>query len=125
MRIWRSDAGVALAALLIAGAAHAGDPVRGADIFKAECTECHSARAGLNKKGPSLFGILGRPAATIVGVEYSDAMRKSGWTWTEDRLRAYLSRPVSQSNPGGKMKYDGLTDPKALDDLLAYLGSLK
>jgi cytochrome c2 len=33
-------------------------------------------------------------------------------------------RPVSQSNPGGKMKYEGLADPKALEDLIAYVGTL-
>ena len=38
---------------------------------------------------------------------------------------SYLSRPVSQSNPGGKMKYDGLQDARALDDLLAYLQTVK
>jgi cytochrome c len=109
----------------VAGAAHAGNPARGADVFKAECMECHSTRAGHNKKGPSLFHVLGRPAASVDGFDYSEAMKKSGWSWNEERLRAYLSRPVSQSNPGGKMKYDGLTDPKALEDLIAYLGSLK
>lgn len=125
MRNWRSDIGIALVAMLAAGAARAGDPARGADVFKAECMECHSARAGHNKKGPSLFHVLGRPAASVDGFDYSEAMKKSGWSWSEERLRAYLSRPVSQSNPGGKMKYDGLTDPKALEDLIAYLSSLK
>jgi cytochrome c len=125
MRNWHSEIGVALAAAVVAGAAHAGNPARGADVFKAECMECHSTRAGHNKKGPSLFHVLGRPAASVDGFDYSEAMKKSGWSWNEERLRAYLSRPVSQSNPGGKMKYDGLTDPKALEDLIAYLGSLK
>ena len=125
MRNLLSEFGVAVAASLLAGAVQAGDPVRGADVFKAECTECHSARAGNHKKGPSLFHVIGRPAASVDGVVYSDALKKSGWTWTEEQLRAYLSRPVSQSNPGGKMKYEGLRDPKALDDLIAYLGSLK
>jgi len=125
MRNLLSDFGVAVAASLMVSAAHAGDAAHGADVFKAECTECHSARAGHHKKGPSLFHVLGRPAASVEGVEYSDAMKKSGWTWTEEQLRAYLSRPVGQSNPGGKMKYEGLRDTKALDDLIAYLGSLK
>ena len=125
MRNLLSEFGMALAALLLAGTVQAGDPARGADVFKTECTECHSVRAGLNKKGPSLFHVIDRPAASVEGVVYSDALKKSGWTWTEEQLRAYLSRPVSQSNPGGKMKYEGLRDTKALDDLIAYLGSLK
>jgi len=31
---------------------------RGADIFATECSECHSARAGKNKKGPSLHAVI-------------------------------------------------------------------
>jgi cytochrome c len=114
-----------VATLLCVGAAHAGDAARGKDVFKAECAECHSARDGHHKKGPSLFAVIGRPAASIEGVSYSDALKKSGWVWRERELRAYLSKPVSQSNPGGKMKYDGLADTRALDDLIAYLQTLK
>lgn len=121
-----SERGLLLGALLLAGSAHAGgDAVRGLDVFKAECAECHSAREGKHKKGPSLFGIMGRKAASQAGVEYSEALKGTGWSWTEERLRAYLARPVSQSNPGGKMKYDGLADSKSLDDVLAYLQAVK
>jgi len=95
------------------------------DVFKVECGECHSAKEGKNKKGPSLFAIVNRSAAAVPGVQYSDALKRNGWTWSEQQLRAYLSRPVSESNPGGKMKYDGLSDAKALDDLIAYLQTLK
>ena len=102
----------------------AGDTVRGTDVFKSECAECHSVKEGRNKKGPSLFQVLNQPAARLEGFAYSDALKNSGWTWDEAHLRAYLDKPVSKSNPGGKMKYDGLRDEKALEDLLAYLQTM-
>lgn len=107
-------------------AAHAaGDAVRGTDVFKEECAECHSTKEGRNKKGPSLFQVMGRQAGQLPGFVFSEAMKNTGWTWDETRLRAYLDRPVSKSNPGGKMKYDGLRDEKALEDLLAYLQTVR
>jgi cytochrome c len=105
--------------------AHAADAAAGSGVFKAECAECHSMRAGRNKKGPSLFGIVGRQAATLPDYAYSDALRsRSAWTWTPERLRSYLSRPARQANPGTKMKYDGLSDAGELDDLIIYLGTV-
>lgn len=104
--------------------AHAADAA-GSDVFKAECAECHSVRAGRNKKGPSLFGIVGRQAASLPDYAYSDALRgRSAWVWTPEQLRNYLSQPARQANPGTKMKYDGLTDAAALDDLIVYLGTV-
>lgn len=114
-----------LACALAMPPAHAADAAAGSDVFKAECAECHSIRAGRNKKGPSLFGIVGRQAATLPGYAYSDALRgRSTWVWTPQQLRSYLSQPARQANPGTKMKYDGLTDAAALDDLIVYLGTV-
>ncbi len=120
---------VMLACAVMASAASpalaAGDAMAGAKVFSAECSECHSVKEGRNKKGPSLFAVLGRKAADLPNVEYSDALRKIGWTWNEEALRRYLSKPVKESNPGGKMKYDGLPDARALEDVIAYLGTAK
>jgi cytochrome c len=119
----------ALAFVVLAGAAlpvlAAGDAKVGHKVFSAECSECHSVKEGLNKKGPSLFAVLGRKAADLPGVNYSESLRKTGWTWNEDTLRNYLSKPAKQANPGSKMKYDGLLDAQALQDLIAYLATVK
>ena len=115
-----------LACALAMPPVHAADAAAGSDVFKAECAECHSIRAGRNKKGPSLFGIVGRQAASLPDYAYSDALRgRSAWVWTPQQLRSYLSRPARQANPGTKMKYDGLTDAAALDDLIVYLGTVR
>lgn len=126
MRSSRSDAlAAALLALLAPTAlAQAGDPQRGADVFAADCAECHSVRPGKHKKGPSLAAVWGRQAAAASDFKYSDALRGSGWQWDADTLRRYLTQP-RKAVPGGTMKYDGLADARALEDLLAYLRSLK
>ncbi len=114
--------------LLLAALAHdahaAGDAKRGADTFIEECGDCHSPKEGKAKKGPPLFGVVGRAAATSPGFAYSDAMKASGITWTPDKIDAYITLP-KKVVPGGKMKYDGLADAAARADVIAYLQSLK
>jgi cytochrome c len=133
---WRSEAhrgrwlhGVVATGLLFgwlaaSPAVRAGDATAGADVFKSECAECHTVKEGRNKKGPSLFGIVGRQSGSIADYNYSDALKNAQWTWTQDKLHWYLSQPAKTANPGTKMKYDGLTDAKQLDDLLSYLSSV-
>jgi cytochrome c len=119
-----------VAAGLIAGwllaplPAAAGDAKAGQDVFKSECAECHAVAQGRNKKGPSLFGIVGRKSGSLPDYNYSDALKTIGWTWTPDQLHTYLSQPAKQANPGTKMKYDGLDNAKDIDDLLSYLATL-
>lgn len=117
-------ASLALAAL--SSTAHAaGDARRGADTFAEECGDCHSATPGKNKKGPALFGVLGRKAGSVADFPgYSEAMKLSGITWAAERIDAYITKP-RQVVPGGKMKYDGLNEAAARADVIAYLASLK
>lgn len=125
-KIFRGSAvaGLFIGWMLASPMLRAGDATAGADVFKSECSECHSPRQGKNKKGPSLFGIVGRPAGTAPNYNYSDALKQAHWTWTADKLHDYLSQPAKKANPGTKMKYDGLDDAKQLDDLITYLGTL-
>ncbi len=112
-------------ALLSAAAAHAaGDPKKGADVFAGECGDCHSPKEGKAKKGPPLFGVVGRKAGEVADFAYSDAMKQSGLSWTTDKIDAYISHP-KKVVPGGKMKYDGLDDANARADVIAYIQSLK
>jgi cytochrome c len=126
----RAPAALALATclhgLVTPSAAHAGDAKAGSDVFKTECSECHSLQAGRNKKGPSLFGVVGRKAASVPDYHYSDALlAKTDWVWTAEQLQTYLSQPAKRVNPGTKMKYDGLDNSQQLGDLIAYLETLR
>jgi cytochrome c len=106
------------------GHAHAGaDATHGASVFAQECAECHSMKAGKNKKGPSLFGVVGRQGASIADFSYSDALKQAGLSWTPEQLDAYIAHP-KKVVAGGKMKYDGLDDAAARADLIAYLASI-
>lgn len=102
------------------GAAWAeGDAAAGEKVFK-KCAVCHSLEAGKNKVGPSLAGVVGRPAATIEGFKYSDAMKASGIVWTEDVLDAYLASP-KEIVPGGKMSFPGLKKEDDRANVIEYL----
>jgi cytochrome c len=112
-------------ALLMSASAHAaGDPKKGADVFAGECGDCHSPKEGKAKKGPPLFGVLGRKAGAVADFAYSDAMKQAGWVWAADKVDAYIAHP-KKVVPGGKMKYDGLDDATARADVIAYIQSLK
>lgn len=127
MTRWRAALLLVLAPLactLSLDARAAGDVAKGKDVFATECAECHSVREGKNKKGPSAFGIVGRKAATIPDVAYSDALKTSGITWTPDKIDAYVTAP-KKLVPGGKMKYEGLASAAERADLIAYLATLK
>ena len=117
---------VGLASLIVVSQAWAaGDAKKGADVFAEECGDCHSATPGKNKKGPALFGVVGRKAGSVADFSgYSDAMKQSGITWAADRIDAYITHP-RKIVAAGKMKYDGLDDATARADVIAYLSTLK
>jgi cytochrome c len=111
------------AALAVAAHAAAGDPARGARVFQ-RCYACHSlelAETGL--EGPNLNGILGRPAGAVPSFPYSEAFlarARSGLTWTEANLDAFLADPQGFI-PGNAMGFFGLRDAQARADLIAYV----
>ena len=115
----------ATAALIGATAAHAaGDAGKGKATFNMQCTLCHSAKPNQEGTAPSLFGVVGRKAASDPKFPaYTKALKASGLTWTEDKIEAFLSGP-SKLVPGTAMP---ITLPKAQDreDVVAYLATLK
>ena len=66
-------------------------PGAGKDLFERRCSGCHATDS--NKEGPRLRGVVGRKAGTVAGYPYSDALRNSGITWTEDLLTRWLENP--------------------------------
>jgi cytochrome c len=117
--------GVAAAALLMFSTSSlaAGD----IDAGKREvvrCVACHSLTAGINKTGPSLFGVVGRKAGTVPNFAYSHAMANSQIVWTPDKLDAYLNGPKTLVL-GNHMGYAGVSMQGARANLIAYLATLK
>ncbi|QRM56340.1 cytochrome c family protein [Sinorhizobium sp. BG8] len=111
-----------LVSFLSAGPSEAGgDAEAGKAVFR-KCATCHST-GPVNRVGPSLQGIVGRPVAAIADFSYSQAMRSfaaDGKRWDENRLAEYLVAPRAMV-PGTAMTFPGLRKPQDIADLIAYL----
>jgi cytochrome c len=107
-----------------AAPARAQDATAGQAVFKSQCTICHSATAGKNMTGPSLFDIAGRKAGQVAGFHYSEANKNSGLTWDAATLDKYLTSPKDVV-PHTIMAYPGLKDAQKRANLIAYLATLR
>ena len=97
------------------------DVQKGKIVFL-QCRACHSlvAENEPGKIGPSLYGIIGRPAGTSPGFAYSEALGKSGISWTPENIGKWLERP-SAFLPGNRMIFIGLPDPRDRANVIAYI----
>jgi cytochrome c len=111
------------AVFVLAGAtaAIAADADHGKAVFQ-QCAACHNDQPGAI--GPSLRGVAGRKSGAVDGFHYSDAMKRANLTWDEANLRDYISNPQAKVK-GNRMPFGGVTSPKDLDDLIAYLKDYK
>jgi cytochrome c len=100
-----------------------GNARKGEDVFTTNCGECHSAREGRDKRGPSLYGMVGATAGQKAGFKYSDDLAASGIVWDAENLSRYLANPRALV-PGSKMKFDGLANAQERADVIAYIATL-
>lgn len=99
------------------------DPAKGQDVFKA-CNACHTHdKGGGAKVGPPLYGVVGRPKASVAGFGYSDGMKAKGGDWSFKELDAFIANPRTDI-PGTKMAFGGEKDAEKRANLLAYLRTL-
>lgn len=105
--------------LFVAPAVADGDAAKGEKVF-AKCKACHTLEAGKNRVGPTLAGVFGRPAGTLEGFKFSDAMKGSGIVWDEETISDYLEAP-KQFIPGNKMAFPGLKKEEERADVIAFL----
>ncbi len=109
------------------GHGDAGSAARGERVFQ-RCFSCHSVDPEEKAKlqGPSLYKIVGRPAARIAGFEYSEAMQRmaaAGLVWDVATLDRYLADPEAVV-AGTNMSIAPLRDEQERADLLVYLAQL-
>ena len=96
-----------------------GDAAKGETVFN-KCKACHSVDEPKNKVGPYLVGVFGRPAGSVEGFKYSEAMKGSGITWDEQTLAAYLADPRGYIK-GNRMAFVGLKNQQDIANVIAYL----
>jgi cytochrome c len=118
---WGAAAGAGLLFALAASAAAAADADHGKQVFQA-CAACHSDKP--DALGPNLAGVIGRKAGSRDDFRYSNAMMRAGFDWDAGNLRQYLTDPQAKVK-GNRMPFAGLSDPKDVDDVVAYIGTLK
>jgi len=111
-------------AILALTAGTAAGQSAGEKAFKKHCGACHTVEAGKNRVGPSLHGVLGRPAGKVQGFKYSDANAKSGVVFDEKFLDTYLTDPKA-AMPGNKMVFAGVKNEQERKALIEYLKAAK
>lgn len=104
-------------------AAMAANVQNGKALF-AKCATCHAPDATSDNVGPSLVGVVGRKAAEVPDFRYSAAMRKSDLTWDEATLKEYIADPQKKVR-GNRMPFPGLSNANDIDDVVAYLKTMK
>jgi cytochrome c len=118
------------AALSLAGlaqlpaAAQAAKP-NGDALFRQRCAACHTVTAGKAPGiGPNLYGVVNRKAAAgPLPFRYSEALKKSGLTWTRANLDKYLAAPAKMV-PGTRMAV-ALPDAAQRGAIIDYLARAK
>ena len=96
----------------------------GHKLFNDHCAICHTLKRGQPFLfGPSLNGVVGRPAGSVAGFPYSDALKKSGLVWTEDNLRKWIA-DSARTVPHTLMEHVSVSDPAEQIYVVEYLKTL-
>jgi cytochrome c len=103
--------------VLLAASAAAADIENGKELY-GRCLACHALE--YDRVGPRHCGLFGRPAGSVKGFAYSEAMKRSKIVWDDKMLDRFLANPL-KTVPGTAMTYAGVPDAKERADLIAYL----
>ena len=114
-------AGLALLCGLVTSMASAADLEHGKQLYVA-CASCHTEKP--DALGPSLKGVVGRKSAALEDYRYSNPMKRANLIWDETNLREYIANPQAKVK-GNRMPFGGVTNPKDLEDVVAYLKTLQ
>jgi cytochrome c len=113
--------GAAIIAIVAGGTAAAADAEHGKVVFQT-CAACHTDKP--DAIGPSLRGVYGRKSGALDDFRYSNAMLRANLTWDDANLREYIKDPQAKVK-GNRMPFAGLSNPKDIDDVIAYLKDYK
>jgi cytochrome c len=99
----------------------AADAEHGKALYAA-CAACHQDKP--DALGPNLRGVFGRKSAALDDFRYSNPMKRANLVWDEANLREYIADPQAKVR-GNRMPFDGLHDPKDVDDIVEYIKTYK
>jgi cytochrome c len=102
-----------------ASSSAAADLINGRLLF-AQCQTCHSTDVKETLNGPTLKGLWGRKAGSVLSFKYSPAMKALDITWSEATLDKFLTKPTAMV-PGTLMVYSGLPRAEDRADIIAWL----
>lgn len=114
---------IAIAALAVGittdvGAVTAAD-LDGEVLFNTHCRNCHSAKKGDNRLGPSLHGIVGEEAGKVSGfAAYSGSLKS--FTWDAATLDKFIASPASVA-PNTSMIYPPVADAAQRTAIIAFI----
>jgi cytochrome c len=115
---------IALSVATLPPALAAGNAASGRQLYQTRCVGCHgdggNSAATL---GPNLAGIVGRKAGTGESGVHSRALTESNIKWDEASLRWFLAGPTKQVE--GTTMPTSVLDPQQIEDLVAYLKTLR
>lgn len=101
----------------------------GEDLVKQICAECHNIKSKYRKmKGPTLWGIVGRKAASIKAYSYSDKftayIQNSSVIWNQFTLDLFLQNSTTFVD-NSKMHLQAIKSKTIRDAIISYLQMLK
>jgi cytochrome c len=110
-------------AMEVFGSVQAQDLEAGRKLFVNACATCHAVEpGGPARQGPNLRGVVGRASASLPDFKYTEALKRAGWVWDEQRLDQWLAN-AQEALPGTTMLYRQANgDRRQL--VIAYLKSL-
>ncbi len=85
--------------------------------FERYCAACHTTTA--DRVGPRLAGVVGRPAASVAGYDYSPALRARRLTWDRATLIRFLKDPAGYV-PGTAMALGPIDEP-TIERIVSFL----
>lgn len=108
------------AAVASAGSGNTGNPASGKGVFSgvAACASCHDIANGVTIVGPTLKGIASRAGKRVAGTSAEVYLRESIVSPTRYVVSGFQSGLMPQN-------FRQLLSPKQIDDLVAYLITLK
>ena len=96
----------------------------GEKLFRLRCGTCHSIDPDRPSViGPHLAGVFGRPAGSVAGFAYSEAMRAYGKKWTPENMNEFLEKP-GELVPGNRMAFIGMSNTEQRKLIIEYMGNL-